>query len=428
MPPRKTSDSILALGLYWVPFAFGLASACVYISYMYMKWSEIDPATRVVSLLGIIIGLLAVAQAVFAAGDTRALARSRANEQTLQEHLDRARTQTRKLNSHLEVLTAMREMTRILSDAVEFKQIAQSVFEVLEPLLDAREIALILKEGDDGELAVKALRRESRTVYEDQLSGDEVDLDLPRQALRQQILVKSISDGKAVFCVPLVADQIAVGVMRFAMDIEGSDAEREQQLEDFEIILVDIAKHLALVVKTPTLHDRAIIDSLTGLFTRRHFDIRIDDMFRLARRYATPFSLILIDLDRFKEVNDKHGHRAGDTVLRETAALVTGGIRDCDSAFRYGGEEFAVLLPETAVKHAEMIAERLRKAVRANEVQLEQGPVVAVTVSLGVAEYHPGLASQGELVALADRALYRAKQGGRDRTATARPDDEEAGQ
>jgi diguanylate cyclase (GGDEF)-like protein len=420
MPPRKTSDSILAMGLYWIPFIFGLATACVYIFYLYVRWNQIDPATRVVSSLGIVIGLLAIAQAVFAASDTRALARSRANEENLQAHLDRARTQTRKLNSHLEVLTAMREMTRILSDAVEFKQIAQSVFEVLEPLLDAREIALLLKEGEENGLTLKALRRGGQTLYEDSLSGDEVDLELPRQALRQQILVREISGSRAVFCVPLVADQVAVGVMRFEMHIEGSPEERTQQVADFELILVDIAKHLALVVKTPTLHDRAIIDGLTGLFTRRHFDIRIDDMFRLARRYATPFSLILIDIDRFKAINDEHGHRAGDRVLRETAALVTGGIRDCDSAFRYGGEEFAVLLPETSLRHAEMIAERLRRTVRANQIELDGSSTVSVTVSLGVAEYHPGLASHGELVSLADRALYRAKQDGRDQTAIAR--------
>jgi diguanylate cyclase (GGDEF)-like protein len=209
-----------------------------------------------------------------------------------------------------------------------------------------------------------------------------------------------------------------VGVMRFEVELEGSHDERELRIDEFESVLSDIAKHLALVVKTPRLHDRAVIDGLTGLFTRRHFDIRADDMFRLARRYGTPFSLILVDIDHFKDVNDTHGHGVGDAVLRETAGLVTGGIRDCDSAFRYGGEEFAVLLPETPVEHASVIAERLRKAIREHTVQTEQAAGLTVTASMGVAEYGPTLANYGELVGLADKALYAAKRAGRDRTVT----------
>jgi len=215
--------------------------------------------------------------------------------------------------------------------------------------------------------------------------------------------------------------------MRFEIQLEGSHDEKEAKIDEFEVVLTDIAKHLALVVKTPSLHDRAIIDSLTGLFSRRHFDIRIDDMFRLARRYASPFSVILLDIDHFKEVNDTHGHRTGDAVLRETATLVTAGIRDCDSAFRYGGEEFAVLLPETTAEQATSIAERLRSGVQANTVPTGEPPEkVSVTISLGIAEYSPELANYGELIALADHALYQAKQEGRNRTVTGESASQEA--
>jgi len=250
-------------------------------------------------------------------------------------------------------------------------------------------------------------------------TGKEVELGDAAEALEHQTLVKAIDGSTCTFCVPLVADQNAIGVMRFEIQVEGSHDEKEAKIDEFEVVLTDIAKHLALVVKTPRLHDRAIIDSLTGLFARRHFDIRIDDMFRLARRYASPFSLILLDIDYFKAVNDTHGHRAGDAVLRETAALVTAGIRDCDSAFRYGGEEFAVLLPETTAEQAALIAERLRKEIEANRVQTTEVPQkLSVTISLGIAEYSPELANHGELIALADQALYRAKQEGRNRTVT----------
>jgi len=413
----KVSSSKWALGLYWIPFVVGLLSACIYVFFLIFRSGKLTPDVVVTLVLGVAVGLLAVSQAIFAAADGRALAQARQHGKMLEERLADAHDQSKQLNSHVEVLTAMREVTRILSDAVDLKEIAKSVFDVLVPLLGAEEIALFLKD-DDGCVALKALRRDDETLYADELSGGEVELGDAAQALEYQTLVKAIDGSAGTFCVPLVADQNAVGVMRFEIPLEGAHEEKERKIDELEVILADIAKHLALVVKTPSLHDRAIIDGLTGLFTRRHFDIRVDDMFRLARRYGTPFSLILLDIDHFKNVNDTHGHRAGDHVLREGAELITSVIRDCDSAFRYGGEEFAILLPETALKQAQSIAERLRKAVRSSTMESD-GAKISITISLGVAEYNPDLANHGELIALSDKALYAAKQGGRDRTAIA---------
>ena len=402
------------LGLYWIPFVVGLLTACVYVFFLMARSGEFKADMVVTLVLGVAVGLLAVAQAIFAASDTRALAEARRRGKVLEERLATAHDHSKQLSSHVEVLTAMREVTRILSDAVDLREIARSVFDVLVPLLGAEEIALFLKD-EDGGLTLTALRRENETLYADQLSGNEVEMNDAAQALEYQTLMKAVTGSSGVFCVPLGADQNAVGVMRFEIPLEGSHEDKERRTDEFEVILSDIAKHLALVVKTPSLHDRAIIDSLTGLFTRRHFDIRIDDMFRLARRYGTPFSVILLDIDHFKQVNDSHGHRAGDCVLRETAELITSVVRDCDSAFRYGGEEFAVLLPETTREQAKQIAERLRKAVKSHTTQAE-GASVSITISSGVSEYGPDLAGHGELIALADKALYAAKSGGRDRT------------
>lgn len=403
-----------ALGLYWIPFCVGLVSACVYIYFLVSEWGGMGAGIRVTLIMGLVIGVLAIVQAVLAAADSRVLTDMKREEKALRDRLAQAHGQSKQLSSHLEVLTAMREVTRILSDAVDLKHIANKVFDVLEPLLGADEIALILKEAQGG-LELKALRRGGETFYGDELAGAEVELDDAAQALEHQTLVKSVDGSTGTFCVPLVADQAAVGVMRFEIQLEGSAAEKESKIDELELILTDIAKHLALVVKTPSLHDRAIIDGLTGLFTRRHFDIRIDDMFRLARRYGTPFALVLLDVDHFKEVNDTYGHPAGDTVLREAAGVITTAIRDCDSAFRYGGEEFAILLPETTAEQACHIAERLRAMVGHHAVKTKEGDV-SVTLSLGVTEYNPDLANYGELIVLADQALYRAKQAGRNRT------------
>jgi len=419
-------DDRWALGPYWIPFALGLATACASIWSLVALGRSMGMGLVVALGLGTIIGLIAVVQAIFAASDARALTESRSQQQALETHLTEARVQAQQLRAHLEVLTAMREVTRILSDTVDLKPIATRVFDVLQPLLAADEIALLLK-NDEGSLVLKALRREDKTLYGEQLSGGEVDQTDAVQALEHETLVKATSGSAGTFCVPLVADQSAVGVMRFVIPLTGTHEEKEAQIDALEETLTDIAKHLALVVKTPSLHDRAIIDSLTGLFTRRHFDIRIDDMFRLARRYATPFALILLDIDHFKPVNDTYGHRAGDEALRQVAATVTGAIRDCDSAFRYGGEEFAVLLPETTAAQALHIGERLRSAVSSCRVRTDAGEL-SLTISLGVADYNPELANHGEIIALADRALYAAKQAGRNRAELAKAAPEKPGE
>ncbi len=410
----KKGSNNWALGLYWIPLLAGLGGGCVCLYFLIARSGDLGAGLVVALVLGVAMGLLVMSQAVFGAADARTLAESRVSEESLEQRLADVHTQSRELSSHLEVLTAMREVTRILSDTVDLRQIAGSVFNVLEPLLGTDEIALILR-NEEGDLVLKALRRSGETLHGTQLSGNEVDLSDAEEALKHQTLVKATDGSAGVFCVPLVADRDALGVMRFEIQLEGTHGDKERKIDELEATLTDIAKHLALVVKTPTLHDRAIIDGLTGLFTRRHFDIRIDDMFRLARRYATPFCLILLDVDHFKQVNDTRGHRAGDAALRETATLITGAIRDCDSAFRYGGEEFAVLLPETSITQTHVIAERLRKAVRAHPVKIDQGDI-SLTVSLGVAEYSTDLANQGELIALSDQALYRAKKAGRDQT------------
>ena len=167
------------------------------------------------------------------------------------------------------------------------------------------------------------------------------------------------------------------------------------------------------------LEEQSVTDALTGLKNRRFFDERLHEEFRRAQRYGDTLSLIMIDLDHFKAVNDRHGHPAGDVVLREAAALIRASIRDPDICARYGGEEFAVILPKTHMSGALVVAERIWK-----ELGKKEYPVVAngrpepvqvkVSASLGIAFYPSKDISSGELlVRYADQALYNAKRSGR---------------
>ncbi len=165
------------------------------------------------------------------------------------------------------------------------------------------------------------------------------------------------------------------------------------------------------------LAEQSITDGLTGLRNRRYFDERLAEEAGRTKRYGDPLSLVIVDLDHFKAVNDRWGHQAGDAVLREAAALLRASIREPDFCARYGGEEFAILLPRTGMPGTASLAERVCRelAEKRYEVVGPDGPArISVTASLGAAVYPSKDVSSGELlVRFADQALYAAKAAGR---------------
>jgi diguanylate cyclase (GGDEF)-like protein len=167
---------------------------------------------------------------------------------------------------------------------------------------------------------------------------------------------------------------------------------------------------------TQELERLSITDSLTGLYNRRHlFETGMREMAR-TRRYSNPVSLMMIDVDHFKAINDTWGHPTGDRVLQELAQVMKSIVRDQDSAGRLGGEEFAVILPETDPQGAGIIAERLRAAVQESAmVTVDDGSSVNVTVSIGIATSTPDNDSFEAVMSHADKGLYLAKDGGRNR-------------
>lgn len=169
-----------------------------------------------------------------------------------------------------------------------------------------------------------------------------------------------------------------------------------------------------------TLDALATIDEKTGLANYRVFGQKLREEWLRAERYGQALSLVMLDLDDFKRVNDELGHPAGDRVLREFATLVQGGARATDLPARYGGEEFAVILPHTGGERAVRVAERIRAAV-ADFIFLEPEHRIRVTVSAGVATYPTtaGIGSADDLVSAADRALYAAKKAGKNRVVVA---------
>ena len=159
-------------------------------------------------------------------------------------------------------------------------------------------------------------------------------------------------------------------------------------------------------------------DALTGLANRRRLREAGEEEIRRGRRFGHPIAALMLDLDHFKQVNDRHGHGAGDDVLREVGRRIQSTVREIDISARYGGEEFAVLLPETTVETAREAAERIRRAVMDAPIDTRKGPL-SVTLSAGVAAFDAGDGDLGTLLEAADGALYEAKAAGRNRVAVA---------
>jgi len=160
------------------------------------------------------------------------------------------------------------------------------------------------------------------------------------------------------------------------------------------------------------LESLSIHDGLTGLYNHREFHRWLEREVARYHRYRRPLSLLMLDIDHFKKVNDTYGHQAGDEVLRALAQLLRHGVRTVDKVGRYGGEEFGVLLPETSAERAVIVATHLRQRVEGLEITLPQGQTLHITISVGVATFDVDAKSEQELVAAADRALYAAKRGG----------------
>lgn len=213
--------------------------------------------------------------------------------------------------------------------------------------------------------------------------------------------------------VPLIIYDEVFGVM--AVESDSPNAYNADHLR----VLTIIADHAAVSLENARLYELATVDGLTGLYVRRYFDQRLNEEWRRGTRYGSEFALGILDLDHFKRLNDTYGHQTGDQVLRGAATVLRDNMRGADLAGRYGGEEFAFILPRTTVGEAKIMAERIRRDIEAMEVEVN-GEKLKVTCSIGVAGYPEcAVEDAASLLALADQALYDAKAAGRNRVQTA---------
>lgn len=229
-------------------------------------------------------------------------------------------------------------------------------------------------------------------------------------------LMRSGEELPDTLCLPLTAQRATLGLLYF--EPGRGEGKKETQEIYLNMLAENIALSLANLRLREALREMAMVDPLTGLANRRHLDEIFDIQLAEAERLGMPVSCMMIDVDHFKRFNDGFGHEAGDTVLREVGAVLKNAVREDSKAFRYGGEEFLLLMPGLDHEHLVQRAEEVRAQVEALIIEHDGRALDRITISVGVASV-PHHCSADRLIQTADAALYRAKATGRNRVVEA---------
>lgn len=318
-----------------------------------------------------------------------------------------------------ESLSAIREIANKINNDIDMDSINSEVLKQLAGLLgskDGQEITMYLLDELNGELQPKAHLLGNTVYLGEALKKTSIDRTGVAEAFEScKTTFAACGKDEIVIIFPLsVAGRIA-GVLRIKTYHEGTSSEKGDWLKLIETHLRSFTSVFSLAIRTPDFYMKAVIDGLTGLYTKRHFYNQLSYWVSAAKRSQEPFCLIMLDIDHFKKINDTYGHLTGDIVLKGVGDIVLKSLRSTSQAFRYGGEEIAIILPSTTIAEAEVAAERLRKKMEKTSFESESGKALKITISLGLAEWTESMADEKSLVASADKALYKAKETGRNK-------------
>jgi two-component system, cell cycle response regulator len=331
------------------------------------------------------------------------------------------------LDRKLYEATILSEIGRVARSLVQFDETFTSVMALITRVVDFTIGAMAFVEADDLDVVLMLHRRAAPAVVEEAKSRlieailrERAGAPFGRTQARLFAPAGNVGNseeqalgGFATF--PIVTNNRLTGLL----GVGGKTVTRMGR--ETELFLHQVANQSHIVMENSRLFDRvknlSIRDSLTDLFNHRHSIELVSHEFERVGRYQESFSVLMIDIDHFKQINDEHGHPVGDVVLRDVAHLLKDTLRTVDAVGRYGGEEFLAVLPHTTSEEAVQTAERVRQRVEQHGFKV-QDKTLKVTISIGVATYPGGHAdSASTLIREADQALYRAKDAGRNRVA-----------
>jgi diguanylate cyclase (GGDEF)-like protein len=306
-----------------------------------------------------------------------------------------------------------KEIRDIKEELAQLKNIESRVQDRYEELLKKEEAYLgEVNESIEKELTVIVLGTVKKTINKEMTA-----LKMLRRHIRNQVRHQVSKEIKSSIekLIPGINKMIKEEVKKTSLDIINQLKRQTGKQLEKEVVEQIKESTSALVEQKEESERRAIIDQLTGVFNRRYFETKLEDELSLAKRFRTKLSLIIFDIDHFKNVNDTYGHQTGDTVLQEVVEAAKSCLSAADSLCRYGGEEFAAIMTETGIDEAIDIAERMRKAVEEHAFY-GGDTLINVTISLGIAEYPEHAIMKEAIIHKADGALYTAKNSGRNNT------------
>ncbi|MCG3196979.1 MAG: hypothetical protein GHCLOJNM_01460 [bacterium] len=334
------------------------------------------------------------------------------------------------MKDQLKNIHAVQEVGNLLVSTLDLDTVLKLIVRGIRDVTGAEVCSIMLWDENQEHLVIRASEgipkrvvREARVRRGENIAGWVAQEGKP-------LLIRNIDEdrrfvgtaggryrSKAVLSVPLKARGQVLGVI----NVNNSTTTKVFTEEDQELLML-FANHAAIALENSHLYGEleklAITDGLTGLANHRAFQERLVRELSRAQRFQQEVSLLIIDIDHFKSINDRHGHQVGDQVLRSVADALQDQLRKMDYVARYGGEEFAVIMPQTRKTESVRIAERLRERM-ANERFVKVDPTRSVTISVGVSEYPSDAREASQLVERADRALYFSKENGRNRVTPA---------
>jgi len=335
------------------------------------------------------------------------------SRQHYQEPDDQPRNGRASSPDEVRLVAAIHDLERLANEERGAEKTTDEVFKIVVKYTAAAN-ADLWTVADDGTAKHEARHIDGQTAFDEELA-EPVDEAALAQALTHHKPFEAVDEEGGRFLQPLIVARQCVGVLKVFVPIEGDDDTRHNASQKLSSALGQLSRHVAVAVHAPELYDRALIDGLTGLYTRRHFVDRLTEATGTSRRYGEPVSLVLMDVDNFEMLNSRYGHATADRALQDIASLVQDNIREVDGGYRYGADEVAIILPDTDMAHAAKLGERLRAAVRAARPLADIGTGLIVSVSVGVAEFDEDMRGIGPILANAEEALYQAKNTGHDK-------------
>lgn len=330
-------------------------------------------------------------------------------------------------------LITFTEIGKALTSSLDMKEVLGIVMEKIHALLRPRNWSLLLLDPVTNDLRFEVAVGEGAEKLKDVrlkpgegiagwVAREKVPALIPDVSLDPRFSEKSDAASnfttRSIICVPLITRGKCLGVIELINKVED-----ESFAEDDLLLLTAIADFTAIAIENAIslnkVHELTITDDLTRLYNSRFMHSRLDYEVERAKRFKKPLSMIFLDLDNFKMINDIHGHLYGSKLLQEVARLILGLIRNVDMACRYGGDEFIVLMPETSKQDAAVVAEKLRMAMKQAVFLSDDDINARLTGSFGVASFPDDAEDKNGLILKADKAMYSVKNTTRDAVAKA---------